>query len=92
MVLNSPLLSIKLTSSNGWISIFLLILLSGFSIIVVGGLQHNNVHGSVDCDRQTFSSTECPESRSGDEETNNADTNDDIGNIEQQIPSVLPFP
>jgi hypothetical protein len=92
MIFNSLLFSIKLTSSNRWVSIYLFILLSGFSIIAVGGLQHNDVHGSVDCDRQTFSLIECPESSSGDAKTDNADTNDNIGNIEQQIPSILPFP
>jgi hypothetical protein len=63
-------------------------LLSGFTAIAFGGLDHIYVHGSVDCDRQTFSLTECHESSSTLEETNN----DDNGNIEQQIPSVIPFP
>jgi hypothetical protein len=88
MIFNSRLSSIKLTSTKRWVSIFLLVLLSGFPIVAVSGLQNNGVYGSVDCDRQTFSSIECPESSSRDEETDD----DDIGNIEEQIPSVLPFP
>jgi hypothetical protein len=56
---------------------------------VFGGLDHIYVQGSVDCDRQTFSPVDCPTS-SGEEETNNDD--DDRGNIEEQIPSVIPFP
>jgi hypothetical protein len=56
---------------------------------VFGGLDHIYVQGLVDCDRQTFSPVDCPTS-SGEEETNNDD--DDRGNIEEQIPSVIPFP
>jgi hypothetical protein len=33
---------------------------------------------------------DCPTSE--DEETNNDDDDDDRGNIEEQIPSVIPFP
>jgi len=86
---NPLLYSIKFTSSYKGTSIFFLIFLSGSFAIVFGGLDHIYVQGSVDCDRQTFSPVDCPTS-SGEEETNNDD--DDRGNIEEQIPSVIPFP
>ncbi|MGC1131311.1 MAG: hypothetical protein WA941_00705 [Nitrososphaeraceae archaeon] len=71
--------------------IFLLILLSGFFAIAFGGLDHIYVQGTVDCDRQTFSLIDCPESSSEEEGPNNDD--DDNGqNIELHIPSVIPFP
>lgn len=87
-----PLLfSIRLPSLFRRTSIIFLILLSGFFAIAFGGLDHIYVQGSVDCDRQTFSLVDCPESSSGEKETNNDD--DDNGqNIELQIPSVIPFP
>jgi len=85
---NPLLYSIKFTSSYKGTSIFFLIFLSGSFAIVFGGLDHIYVQGSVDCDRQTFSPVDCPTS-SGEEETNN---DDDRGNIEEQIPSVIPFP
>ena len=44
----------------------------------------------TECSRQTFSPVDCPTS-SGQEETND-DGDDDRGNIEEQIPSVIPFP
>ena len=85
------LFSIKLPLSYGWVSTFFLILLSGFSAITFGGLDHIYAQGSVDCDRQIFSLVDCPESSSGEKGTNNDD--DDTGqNIELQIPSVIPFP
>jgi hypothetical protein len=88
-----PLLfSIRLPSLSGRTSIiFFLILLSGFLAITFGGLDHIIVQGTVDCDRQTFSLVDCPESSSQEEGPNNDD--DDNGqNIELQIPSVIPFP
>jgi len=87
-----PLLfSIRLPSLPRRTSIIFLILLSGFFAIAFGGLDHIYVQGSVDCDRQTFSLVDCPESSSEEKGTNNDD--DDNGqNIEQQIPSVIPFP
>lgn len=88
-----PLLfSISLSSLSRRASIiFLLILLSGFFAIAFGGLDHIYVQGTVDCDRQTFSLIDCPESSSEEEGPNNDD--DDNGqNIELQIPSVIPFP
>jgi hypothetical protein len=85
------LFSIRLPSLSRWTSIIFLILLSGFFAIAFGGLDHIYVQGSVDCDRQTFSLVDCPESSSEEKGTNNDD--DDNGqNIELQIPSVIPFP
>ena len=81
------LVSIRMPSLYRVVSIIFLILLSGSFAIAFGGLGHIYVHGSVDCDRQTFSPVDCPTS-SG-EETNN---DDDRGSIEEQIPSVIPFP
>ena len=51
-----------------------------------------DAQGSTGCDRQAFSPVDCPPSSSGEDETNNNDDDDDSGNIEKQIPSVLPFP
>lgn len=85
------LFSIKLNSSYKLVSIFFLLLLSGFSVISSSGLHHINVLGSVDCDRQTFSLVDCPESSLGQEGTDDNDVNDGE-NIEEQIPSVIPFP
>ena len=87
-----PLLfSIRLPSLSRRTSIIFLILLSGFFAIAFGGLDHIYVQGTVDCDRQTFSLVDCPESSSEEEGPNNDD--DDNGqNIELQIPSVIPFP
>jgi len=88
-----PLLfSISLSSLSRRASIiFLLILLSGFFAIAFGGLDHIYVQGTVDCDRQTFSLIDCPES-SSEEEGPNKDDDDNGQNIELQIPSVIPFP
>ncbi len=88
--LNPLLYSIKLTSSYRGTSIFFLVLFSGFSAIAFSGLYHIDVQGSVDCDREIFSLVDCPESSSGEEGTTNDD--DDGENIEQQIPTVIPFP
>ena len=88
-----PLLfSIRLPSLSRRTSIIsLLILLSGFFAVAFGGLDHIYVQGTVDCDHQTFSLVDCPESSSQEEGPNNVD--DDNGqNIELQIPSVIPFP
>jgi len=89
--LNPFLFSIKLPSSYRSVSIFFLVLLSGFSVFAFSGLYHIDVQGSVDCDRQIFSLVDCPESSSGEEGTNDNDVYDGE-NIELQIPSVIPFP
>jgi hypothetical protein len=76
--MRSPLPSFK------WMSVFFLVLLGYFAIV-----SSVDVQGSIECDPQTFSPVDCPTSE--DEETNN-DDDDDRGNIEEQIPSVIPFP
>lgn len=67
-----------------WISAFSILLLGYFTVVSSGDAQ-----GSTECDRQTFSLVDCP--ASSEEVTNNED-NDAIGNIEEQIPTVIPFP
>jgi hypothetical protein len=89
--LNPFLFSIKLTSSYRGTSIFFLVLLAGFSAIAFSALDHIDVQGSVDCDREIFSLVDCPESSSGEEGTNDNDV-DDGENIEEQIPTFIPFP
>lgn len=66
-----------------WVSVFFLLLL-GYVIIV----SSVDVQGSIECDRQAFSPEDCPPSSSEEEEANSGDS----GNIEDQIPSVIPFP
>ena len=88
--LKQLLFSIRLSSLYRGFSIFFLILLSGSLAIAFSGLDHIYVQGSVDCDRQTFSLVDCPESSSEEEENNDDDDNGQ--NIELQIPSVIPFP
>jgi hypothetical protein len=65
-----------------WLSVVFLLLL-GYVIIV----SSVDVQGSTECDRQAFSPEDCPPS-SAEEDSNNGDS----GNIEDQIPSVIPFP
>ena len=73
-----PLLySIRLPSLSRRTSIIFSILLAGFFAIAFGVLDHMYVQGSVDCDRQTFSLVDCPESSSVEEGPNNDD--DDNG-------------
>jgi hypothetical protein len=86
-MINPLIYSVKLPSSHKGISIFFLVFLLGFSSIVFSSLGHIDAQGSTDCDRQTFSLVDCPGSSSGDEETD-----DDGQDIEEQIPSVIPFP
>jgi hypothetical protein len=48
-----------------------------------------DVHASTDCDGQSSSSVNCPSSS---DESENDNNDDNSGNIEDQIPSVIPFP
>jgi hypothetical protein len=48
-----------------------------------------DAYASTDCDRQSSSSVDCQLSS---EESENNNDDDDSGNIEDQIPSVIPFP
>lgn len=61
-----------------WISAFSILLLGYFTVVSSGDAQ-----ASTECDRQTFSPVDCPAS---------SEDNDAIGNIEEQIPTVIPFP
>lgn len=62
------------------VSLFFIVLL-GYSSIV----PSIDAQGSTDCNRQTSSPVDCPTSAENEE-------NDAGGNIEDRIPSVLPFP
>ena len=66
-----------------WVSVVFLLLIGYVTIVSTVDVQ-----GSTECDRQTFSPEDCPPSPSEEEESNN----DDSGNIEDLIPSVIPFP
>ena len=68
-----------------WIPVFIVVLLGYFAFV-----SSVDVQGSTDCNRQTVSPVDCPSS-SSEEETEN-DDDDDRGNIEEKIPSVIPFP
>lgn len=61
-----------------------------FSVsLLIGDLGYMNAQGSTDCNRQTFSLVNCPGSLSSNVEP---DKDNGEANIEQQIPSVIPFP
>jgi hypothetical protein len=64
-----------------------LVLLSGFSMFMFTNIDQLYAQESSNCDRETFSLVDCPRSSSGDGESDN-----DGANIEQLIPSVIPFP
>jgi hypothetical protein len=66
-----------------WVSVVFLLLL-GYVIIV----SSVDAQGSTECDRQALSPEDCPPSSSEEEGSNNGGS----GNIEDQIPSVIPFP
>jgi hypothetical protein len=68
-----------------WISVFFLLLLGHFGV-----MNSIDAYASTDCDRQSSSSVDCQSSSS--EESENDNDDDDSGNIEDQIPSVIPFP
>ena len=65
------------------VSLFFIVLLGYFSIV-----PSIDAQGSTDCDRRTSQPADCPTSA---ENEDNGD-NDAGGNIEDRIPSVLPFP
>lgn len=77
------------TISYKCMSIFFLVLLLGYFAIT----SSHDAQGSTEteCSLQTFSPEECPQ-YSSEEETNTIGDDDDSGNIEEQIPSVIPFP
>jgi hypothetical protein len=65
---------------------FLLLLILGYFGIMTG----IDAYAFTDCDQQSSSQVDCPPLSSQGSENDNND--DDSGNIEEQIPSVLPFP
>ena len=67
-----------------WISVFFLLLLGYFGIV-----PNIDALASAECDLHSFSPVDCPTSSS--EEFSN-ENNGKSGIIEEQIPSVLPFP
>lgn len=69
-------------STYALVSVLFLILLGNFVV-----MSSFDAQGSTGCSRQT-SSVDCPTSSNNEEGSND----DDTGNIEEQIPSVLPFP
>ena len=70
-------------SDYAWVSVFFLILLGNLVIMSTFDAQ-----GSADCNRQKSSSRDCQTSSDDDKRSNNKNS----GNIQDQIPSVLPFP
>ncbi len=66
-------------------SVFFLLLLGHFGV-----MNNIDAYASTDCDRQSSSSMDCQSSSS--EESGNDNNDDNSGNIEDQIPSVIPFP
>jgi hypothetical protein len=73
--------------SYKWITAFFLVL---FGYFVIGHI--GDVKGSADCDRQTYSPVVCTPSPSSEDKGTESDVGDESGNIEEQIPSVIPFP
>jgi hypothetical protein len=75
------------TLSHKWISISFLTLILGYFAFV----SSVDAQGSIECNHQPFPPVDCPPLSPSEEETIN-DDDDDSGNIEEQIPSVIPFP
>lgn len=69
----------------GWISVFFLVLL-GYSVFVPSVYAQE----SIECGPETFLPADCPLSSL--EEETNVDVDEQVGNIEDQIPSMIPFP
>ena len=77
------------TLSYKWISFsFLVLLLVYFTLTSSFEAQGST---EIECDRQTLPPVDCPPLSSEDEGTEN-DIDEQGGNIEAQIPSVIPFP
>jgi hypothetical protein len=77
-----------LSPSFKWIPVFLLVLLFGYSAYA----SSVEAQESIECDQQsTDLPVDCPPSSEDVSEINN-EIDDGRGNIEEQIPSVLPFP
>ena len=71
----------------------LLVLLFGLYAITFNGIGYVYAEELSDCDQQTFSLVDCPDlvARDG-EQISRIDNDNKKGNIEEQIPSVIPFP
>ena len=64
---------------------FQFVLLLGFSVTMFNGHGHVYAQEFTDCYRHTFSLVDCPKTLPNDDDG-------EKGNIEEQIPSVVPFP
>jgi hypothetical protein len=71
---------------------FLLVLLFGLYAITFNSIGYVYAEELSGCDQQTFSLVDCPDLVLTDEEQFSNDNDDKKGNIEEQIPSVIPFP
>jgi hypothetical protein len=71
------------SSSLVWISVSFLLLGYFASTFVT------DVHATADCDPQSIPTVNCPPTPSEEADSENEDNS---GNIEDEIPSVLPFP
>jgi hypothetical protein len=71
----------------------LLVLLYGLYTITFNGIGYVYAEELSGCDQQTLSLVDCPDlvARDG-EQISRIDNNNKKGNIEEQIPSVIPFP
>ena len=85
-------LPVRFALSSYWfvliIPLFLAITVE-YSSIFFGKVDLVYAQESPSCDREKFSLVECPEKSSNENEPNNEDGE---GNIEEDIPSVIPFP
>jgi hypothetical protein len=81
--MGSPTLSYK------WISLSFLVLLLVYPALTSSLKAQGSTE--TECDPQTLSPVDCPPLASEDAETEN-DIDEQDGNIEEQIPSVIPFP
>ena len=80
-----------LALSYKWISFSFLLLLLVYFALTSSLEAQGTTTTETECDRQTRSPVDCPPLSSEDKETEN-DIDEQGGNIEEQIPSVLPFP
>lgn len=76
-------MKVKMPSFMWTTTIVIILVLEYFAI-----LPSFDAQASVDCDPQSFSSLDCPTSSPESDNDNGGDS----GNIEAQIPSVIPFP
>jgi hypothetical protein len=77
--------------SNKWISFSFLALLLVYFALTFSLESQGATTTETECNRQTLSPVDCPLLSSEDEVPEN-DIDEQLGNIEEQIPSVIPFP